>query len=433
MVRVNKAIFLDRDGVIIEDVDNLYKAEDIKIIQGVPETLKFLRQKGFKLIVVSNQPVIARGLATEEKVKEIHKIINSRIKEEAGIEIDKFFFCPHHPNADLEQYRRTCNCRKPFPGLILQAAKEFDIDLSQSWMIGDRTSDIATGKNAGCRTILLEKEYSRNKIEGKDYDENTEPDFLAEDLRDAVEEISALNAKITKAIILSAGLGTRMGSLTKDIPKVMLELNGKPLLLHNIELLKSYGVNEFCINLHYLPEAIKDFLGDGSKFGVKIHYNFEPELLGTSGALTAFKDVLTEDFFVIYGDIIGKIDIKKWIDFHKGKKSDSTLIVHPSSHPEDSDIVQLDSNSKVMRLIKKPGNRNFGILGNAAWYIVSPKIFDFIPRGNSDFIKDVFPKMVEKGLNLYGYNTEEFISDVGTPERFQKAERYLKSLDWAPE
>jgi NDP-sugar pyrophosphorylase family protein len=233
---------------------------------------------------------------------------------------------------------------------------------------------------------------------------------------------------ITKAIILSAGLGTRMGDATKNIPKVMLELKDKPLLLYNIERLKSFGVKEFCLNLHYLPETIKDYFGDGSKFGIKIHYSFEPELLGTSGALNAFRDILTEDFFVIYGDIIGEINIKNWEDFHKSKNSDATLIVHPSSHPEDSDIIQLDENSKITKLIKKPGNRDFGILGNAAWYIVSPKIFNFIPEGKSDFIKDVFPKMIDSGLNLFGYNTDEFLSDVGTPERFARAEKYLNNL-----
>lgn len=231
---------------------------------------------------------------------------------------------------------------------------------------------------------------------------------------------------ITKAIILSAGLGTRMGDKTKNIPKVMLELNGKPLLLHNIERLKSYGVKEFCLNLHYLPEQIKDFFGNGSKFGIKIHYNFEPELLGTSGALNAFRNILTEDFFVIYGDVIGNIDLKKWANFHQNKKSDATLIVHPSSHPEDSDIIQLDDFGKIRNLIKKPGNRNFGILGNAAWYIVSPKIFDFLPEGKSDFIRYVFPRMLNMGLNLYGYNTDEFLSDVGTPERFKRAEEILR-------
>ncbi len=230
---------------------------------------------------------------------------------------------------------------------------------------------------------------------------------------------------IKKAIILSAGIGSRMGEATKTIPKVMLEIAGKPLLQHNIEALRDFGVKEICINLHHLPDKIKEFLGDGDKFGVKIHYNYEPELLGTSGALLAFKNILTEDFFVIYGDIIGNIDIKKWVDFHKEKKSDATLIVHPSSHPEDSDIVHIDQNSRIINLIKKPGNRDYGILGNAAWYIVSPKVFDYIPEGNSDFIKDVFPKMLDDGLNLYGYNTSELLGDVGTPDRFKKMEDFF--------
>ena len=169
---MNKAIFLDRDGVINEDIDNLYKIENIKIISGVSEALRILKENDFKLIVISNQPVIARGLATEEEVEKINEEINLQIKKEVGIGIDKFYFCPHHPNANLEKYRILCNCRKPSPGLILQAAKEFDIDLSKSWMIGDRTSDVATGKNAGCKTILIEKEYSKNKIQGINYEEN---------------------------------------------------------------------------------------------------------------------------------------------------------------------------------------------------------------------------------------------------------------------
>ncbi len=232
---------------------------------------------------------------------------------------------------------------------------------------------------------------------------------------------------IKKAIILSGGIGSRMGKTTENIPKVMLELAGKPLLQHNIELLRAYGVKEICINLHYLPKKIKDFLRNGERFRVKIHYNYEPELLGTSGALLAFKEILTNDFFVLYGDVIGKVDIGKWVSFHKEKNSDATLIIHPSSHPEDSDIVQLDKNNRIIKVIKKPGNRRYGILGNAAWYIVSPKIFNYLPIEKSDFIKDVFPKMLEEGCKLYGYSTDEFICDVGTPERFKKArEQFFK-------
>ncbi len=228
-----------------------------------------------------------------------------------------------------------------------------------------------------------------------------------------------------KAIILSGGMGSRMGEMTESIPKVMLKLAGKPLLQHNIELLKRYGIEEICLNLHYLPKSIKEFFGDGSAYGLKIYYNYEPELLGTSGALLAFKNILTENFFVIYGDVVGKVDLEKLERFHLLKKSDATLVIHPSSHPEDSDIVQIDNDSKINGFIKKPGNRNFGTLGNAAWYILSPKIFDFLPAGKSDFIRDVFPKMLENDLGLYGYETSELIGDVGTPERFKKMEEVL--------
>ena len=185
---MDKAVFLDRDGVIIEEVNYLCNVEDIKIIEGIPESLAILKKNNFKLIVITNQPVIARGLATEEEVEKIHKEINFRIKQQSGVEIDKFYFCPHHPNADLEKYRISCNCRKPSPGFILQAVIDFDIDLSKSWMIGDRTSDIATGKNAGCKNVLIEKEYSKNKIQGIEY-QDVQPDFVAENLNKAVKQI----------------------------------------------------------------------------------------------------------------------------------------------------------------------------------------------------------------------------------------------------
>ena len=230
---------------------------------------------------------------------------------------------------------------------------------------------------------------------------------------------------IKKAIILSAGKGVRMEEATENIPKVMLKLAGKPLLQYNIELLKKHGVEDICINLHHFPEKIKGFLEDGSGFGVKVHYNYEPELLGTSGSLLACKKILNEDFFVIYGDVIGEVDLKKWVSFHKEKKSDATLIVHKSSHPEDSDIVQINENGKIIRLINKPGNRDYGILGSAAWYIVSPKVFNYLSEGNSDFIRDIFPKMIENGSDLYGYNTDELLGDVGTPKRFKKMEAHF--------
>ena len=115
-------------------------------------------------------------------------------------------------------------------------------------------------------------------------------------------------------------------------------------------------------------------------------------------------------------------------EFHKEKKSLATLVVHASDHPEDSDIVQINKYGMITRLIHKPGNMDFGDLGNAALYIVEPKIFDYLPREKSDFIKDVFPKMISNGESLYGYDTDEFVKDAGTPLRIAKVEEYLKRL-----
>ena len=229
-----------------------------------------------------------------------------------------------------------------------------------------------------------------------------------------------------KAMILAAGKGTRMSEITKDeISKLLLPIKGVPMIQYQIEKLKEIGIRDICMNLHFKPESLKEFLGDGSKFGVKIYYNYEPELLGTSGSLLAFKDILNETFFVIYGDVIHDMDLKKLHDFHKQRQAKATLVVHKSSHPEDSDIAEIEGD-KIVTLHHKPGTREFGDMGNAALYVVEPVIFKYLPQGKSDFIKDVFPKMLEAGGKVCAYNTNEFIKDTGTPERLTQVQQYLK-------
>jgi mannose-1-phosphate guanylyltransferase / phosphomannomutase len=229
-----------------------------------------------------------------------------------------------------------------------------------------------------------------------------------------------------KAMILAAGKGSRMAEITKDeISKLLLNLDGKPIIQDQIEKLRDIGVREICMNLHFKPESLREFLGDGSKFGVKINYNYEPEILGTSGSLLAFKDILDETFFVIYGDIFHDMDLKKLYEFHTEKKAKATLVVHKSSHPEDSDIAEIDG-EKIIALHHKPGTREFGDIGNAALYVVEPVIFNYLPREKSDFIKDIFPKMLEAGEKVCAYNTPEFIKDTGTPERLTQVQQYLK-------
>jgi len=149
------AIFLDRDGVLIRDVDLLTRVEDIVLLEDAAASLRELQDRGYKLIVVSNQPVVARGLATEADVERVNEHIGELLRQASGAVVDRFYFCPHHPEADIEEYRIACECRKPRPGMLLKAVSDFDIDLQRSWMIGDRISDVAAGARAGVRTIQL--------------------------------------------------------------------------------------------------------------------------------------------------------------------------------------------------------------------------------------------------------------------------------------
>jgi len=185
---MRKAVFLDRDGTINEDRPYLHKINEIVILPGVREALKKLKRLDYKLIVITNQPVVARGLATEEEVIKINDRINSQLD---GM-IDRFYFCPHHPNADLEKYRVACKCRKPSPGMVIQSIRDFKIDIGFSWFIGDMPSDIATGKAVGCRTILLESPNNKRIIVSANQvvNHNIVADYYAKNLPEAAEYIS---------------------------------------------------------------------------------------------------------------------------------------------------------------------------------------------------------------------------------------------------
>ena len=188
------AIFFDRDGVLIEDVHLLTRPEQVRILPGVAEALSLFRKAGFKLIVISNQTVVSRGLATEADVAEINTCIEDRLRQQNAPQFDAVYICPHHPKATLERYRQNCECRKPRPGLILQAARENEIDLARSYMIGDRISDIIAGARAGCRTVLVTTgQHTAAPIESADpMDLSIKPDFTCEGLFSAAQRITQL-------------------------------------------------------------------------------------------------------------------------------------------------------------------------------------------------------------------------------------------------
>ncbi|NBV85574.1 MAG: HAD family hydrolase [Verrucomicrobia bacterium] len=151
-----KAVFLDRDGVLVHDRGLLTSSDQFELMNGVPCALRQLKENGFRLIVVTNQAVVARGMLTEKRLAELHDALQQLLLSQNGPVLDAIYACPHHPNADLPAFRIACECRKPMPGMLLKAALEHRIDLKQSFMIGDRTTDVVAGFRAGCRTILLE-------------------------------------------------------------------------------------------------------------------------------------------------------------------------------------------------------------------------------------------------------------------------------------
>lgn len=172
-VKGKPAVFLDRDGVLTKEKGYVVSPEDMEIFPYVRECIRQIREKGFLAIVVTNQGGIAKGLFTEKTLGEM----NDRLIRQTGV--DAVYYCPHHPEGCVEGYAGECTCRKPSMGMLEAARKDFAVDMEMSWMVGDRASDILTGKNAGIRTILLESGYGTAGLEFE-----VEPDYVFCDLRD---------------------------------------------------------------------------------------------------------------------------------------------------------------------------------------------------------------------------------------------------------
>ncbi len=152
---MHKAVFLDKDGTLIEDVPHNIDPGKIKFTAGCEKGLKLLQSNGYKLIIISNQPGIALGYFTSDQMERFGKMLFQMVVQ-FGVHFSDFYYCPHHTEGTVQQYRVRCLCRKPEPGLILKAAQEHDIDLAGSWFIGDILNDVEAGRRAGCKTVLID-------------------------------------------------------------------------------------------------------------------------------------------------------------------------------------------------------------------------------------------------------------------------------------
>lgn len=156
------AIFLDRDGTLIEEVNYLNRVEQIRLLPGAPQALRDLAEAGFALVLVTNQSGIARGLLTEPLLMQLHAVLIQRLQAE-GVHLDGIYYCPHHPDHGPPEYRRVCGCRKPATGLLERARADLGLDFRASWAVGDKVSDLAGARRLGCRTVLVLTGHGREQ------------------------------------------------------------------------------------------------------------------------------------------------------------------------------------------------------------------------------------------------------------------------------
>ncbi|MBI5384776.1 MAG: HAD-IIIA family hydrolase [Verrucomicrobia bacterium] len=252
-------------------------------------------------------------------------------------------------------------------------------------------------------------------------------------------------------VILAGGKGTRLKDRLGDLPKPMIPIAGRPLLEHQVELARQHGFTEVLMFVHHRADLIQTHFGDGRRWGLRVDYVVEKEPLGTAGAVLAGLDRLAEQFVVMYGDTMVNVDLPRLCHAHEQSRADATLLLHPNNHPLDSDLVEMEAHGRVTAFHNRPhpAGRFFQNLVNAGLYVLNKRTLQaFVSSRREealfnaecgmrnaefksepphvgcysgpplDFGKDLFPAMLARGVPLHGYNSPEFIKDIGTPARY---------------
>ncbi len=253
-----------------------------------------------------------------------------------------------------------------------------------------------------------------------------------------------------KAVIMAGGKGTRIRSVASDIPKPMIPVLGKPVLQYQIECLKENGITEIFLVTGYLGEVIRDYFGDGSRFGVTLRYFHEETPMGTAGALYYLKEELDGDFLLLMGDLMLSVDFRRFAEAHRESGAWVSLFVHPNSHPYDSDLIVTDEVGKlemfteekcgeqvpqdpvprksirpvtgvISKKQERPADFYYHNQVNAGLYFLSLKAAERIPEpvGKVDLDKDIIHPLIEEG-KVFAYRSTEYVKDMGTPERYDE-------------
>ena len=227
-----------------------------------------------------------------------------------------------------------------------------------------------------------------------------------------------------KAMVMSAGIGTRLRPLTYDIPKPMFPIVNKPVLEHVLELLRKHNIREVVVNLHAHRAMIRNYFGDGSRLGMKIKYSEEKKLMGTAGGVKEVENFFDDTFLVMSGDGLTNINLTNLIRFHRRRRSFGTMVLKRIDTRFEYGITLTKRGGKIREFVEKPAwSSVFSNKVNTGIYIFEPEVFHYIPKAKFyDFARDVWPKLLKRKERIFGYETEEYWCDIGNLFEYRRGQ-----------
>ncbi|MGH7450613.1 MAG: nucleotidyltransferase family protein [bacterium] len=236
-----------------------------------------------------------------------------------------------------------------------------------------------------------------------------------------------------QALILAGGLGTRLQSVVNDKPKPMAAVSDKPFIEYQIEFLKRYGVGHLILCVGYLYEQIQDYFGNGEKWGIRIDYSIEKELLGTAGALKQAQPFIDGTFLVLNGDTYFDVNLQELIKFHQRQNAEhegiGTLALTERQDAKNFGSVTTDAQHRILRFEEKSERAEASKLINAGIYVLEPEILQHIsPAQKVSLEKETFPALLNQGHRLFGYETKGYFVDIGTPAGYQGFQQYISGM-----
>jgi D,D-heptose 1,7-bisphosphate phosphatase len=424
---VNKvrAAFVDRDGTINVEKGYVHKIEDFHLIPGTLDALRLLTRNGVKIYIVTNQAGIAKGHFTEKEFQHLtdHMLAQFRKKR---IHVENVLYCPHHPDGTVPEHTRACSCRKPGTRLLEEVIHCKGLRPEESVLIGDKESDIETGRRLGLTTYLVLTGH------GAVYEPETRATFVKTNLLAAARHIvtsSRMSTEPIDTIILAGGLGTRLRAIIDDRPKALAPVGNRPFLDVPLNFLNSSGCTKnVVIATGHLGDKIENEYAQRSGYGFSIGFSREERLLGTGGAIKkALTHTQSKNVLVMNGDSFTNVSLAKLLSSHIENRSDMTIALKKMADTSRYGNVELDETGRIISFREKDSVRGGGYV-NTGIYLFKRELFDEVEADKVLSLEKELLPTFSISKRIHGHVTRGRFIDIGVPETYRVAKAYLRSF-----